>query len=110
MRELFADDATWLIPGKPERFPSAGTLNKEKFGRLLERMRERAETELLISITRIVADGDQLAVEAESSMDLKNGRKYRQNYHFAIECRDGKLLHVREYLDTQHSHDVWFAN
>jgi hypothetical protein len=37
-------------------------------------------------------------------MDLKNGRKYRQNYHFAIEC-----LRVREHLDTQHSHDIWFA-
>jgi ketosteroid isomerase-like protein len=109
MLQLFAEDATWLVPGKPERFPTAGTFDRERFGRLIERMRERGETELLISITRIVADGDQLAVEAEASMDLKNGRKYRQNYHFAIECRDGKVGRVREYLDTQHSHDVWFA-
>lgn len=107
VQALFTDDMSWLMPGKPGRFPLAGERDKVQIGKILERMRTRGETELNISITGIVADGDRLAVEAESSMDLKNGRKYRQRYHFAIECRDGKVARVREYLDTQHSYDIW---
>ena len=45
----------------------------------------------------------------KSSGDLKNGRRYRQHYHFLIEFRDGRISAVREYLDTQHAHDVWLG-
>jgi len=43
----------------------------------------------------------------ESSGDLKNGRRYRQQYHFHIEFRDGQIVRVHEYLDTQHAFEVW---
>ncbi|MFL5290754.1 MAG: nuclear transport factor 2 family protein [Myxococcales bacterium] len=39
--------------------------------------------------------------------DLKNGRRYRQQYHFRIEFRDGQIVRVHEYLDTQHAFEVW---
>jgi ketosteroid isomerase-like protein len=55
----------------------------------------------------VIAEGDKVAIEAESSGDLKNGRKYRQRYHFKLELRDGKISAVREYLDTHHVWDVW---
>jgi ketosteroid isomerase-like protein len=48
-----------------------------------------------------------VAVEVEPSGDLKNGRKYRQQYHFALDFREGKIAAVREYLDTHHAFDVW---
>ena len=32
------DDATWWIPGKKDRSPSAGLYPKEKIGRLFHRM------------------------------------------------------------------------
>jgi ketosteroid isomerase-like protein len=54
-----------------------------------------------------VAEGDSVAVEVESSGDLKNGRQYRQQYHFLLAFRDGKISAVREYLDTQHAFEVW---
>lgn len=106
---LFADDATWLMPGKPERFPSAGSYDKHRFRRMLERMRERTETPLNIWIKSMIVEGDRVAIECESQVDLKNGRKYRQLYYMAVECRDGKVASVREYFDTQHAHDVWFV-
>jgi uncharacterized protein len=109
LMELLTEDATWLIPGKPDRIPTAGSLDKAGFRQLLERMQARSETNLNITIRNLVAEGDQVACEAESSVDLKNGRKYRQQYHIAFECRSGKIAKVREYLDTQHVHDIWFA-
>ena len=48
----------------------------------------------------------RVAVEAKSSADLKNGRKYRNEYHFLLECRDGKIASVKEYLDTQHAKEI----
>jgi uncharacterized protein len=57
----------------------------------------------------MIAEEDQVAVEVESSGDLCNGRKYRQQYDFAITLHDGKIALVHEYLDTQHSFDVWLC-
>ncbi len=62
---------------------------------------------LKMTVTGSVAEGDHVAVEVESSGDLRNGRHYRQQYHFLISFRDGKIASVREYLDTHHAFDVW---
>jgi uncharacterized protein len=106
---LMTDDATWRIPGKKERSPAAGDYTKEKIGRLFNRMVSALKDGLHMTVTSCVAEGDSVAVEAVSSGDLQNGRLYRQEYHFRMEFRDGKISAVREYLDTQHAHDVWIA-
>ncbi|APV51988.1 hypothetical protein BWI17_21355 [Betaproteobacteria bacterium GR16-43] len=106
---LMTDDATWRIPGKKERSPAAGDYPKEKIGRLFNRMVGSLKDGLHMTVTSCIAEGDTVAVEAVSSGDLQNGRLYRQEYHFHMEFRDGKISAVREYLDTQHAHDVWIA-
>jgi len=104
---LMTEDVTWQIPGKPELSPAAGTYNKERIGKLFRRMLSQLESGLKMTVLSTVAEGDKVAVEVESSGDLKNGRKYRQQYHVAITLRDGKIASVREYLDTQHAFEVW---
>src|SRR4051812_40879800 len=104
---LMTDDATWRIPGKPELSRAAGVYDKERIGRLFRRMLGQLENGLKMKVMSSIAEGDQVAVEVESSGDLKNGRQYRQQYHFAIALRDGKIASVREYLDTQHAFEVW---
>ena len=107
---LMSDDCTWLIPGKPERMRSAGLYPKERIARLFHRMLEGLEHGLKMTVTGAIAEGDRVAVEVESEGDLRNGRRYRQQYHFAMQLRDGKICAVREYLDTQHAYDVWLAS
>src|SRR5688572_10346529 len=104
---LMTEDATWLIPGKKELSPTAGLYSKEKIGKLFHRMLDGLGGGLRMTVTSLMAEGDRVAAEVTSSGDLKNGRRYRQEYHFLIEFRDGKISAVREYLDTQHAHDVW---
>ena len=106
---LMTDDATWLIPGKPERMPTAGVYSRERIRKLFYTMLKQLESGLELTVNNMVAEGDRIALEAESRGELKNGRRYRQQYHFLIEFRDGKICAVREYLDTQHAHDVWLA-
>jgi ketosteroid isomerase-like protein len=106
---LMSEDATWRIPGKKELSPAAGVYTKERIGRLFQRMLDALSTGLRMTVTSSLAVGDRVALEAISSGDLKNGRLYRQEYHFLMEFREGKICAVREYLDTQHAHDVWIA-
>lgn len=104
---LMTDDATWRILGKKELTPTAGVYSRKNIEKLFYRMLEGLQGGLRMTATSIIAEGDKVAVEALSEGDLKNGRRYRQEYHFLLEFRDGKISAVREYLDTQHAHDVW---
>jgi ketosteroid isomerase-like protein len=103
------DDATWRIPGKKELSPTAGVYSKEKIGRLFRRMLEALTSGLQLTVTSSTCEGNRVSLEVSSRGDLKNGRLYRQEYHFLMEFRDGKIAAVREYLDTQHVHHVWVA-
>ena len=104
-----ADDATWWIAGKKDRSPSAGLYSKEKISHLFHRMSVALKNGLKMRVRSSIGEGNSVALEVESSGDLNNGRLYRQEYHILMEFRDGKIASVREYLDTQHTHDVWFA-
>jgi uncharacterized protein len=104
---LMTEDATWRIPGKKELSPTAGVYSKERIGRLFRRMVEALANGLIMSVHSSIAEGERVALEVTSSGDLKNGRLYRQEYHFLMEFRDGRICAVREYLDTQHAHEVW---
>jgi ketosteroid isomerase-like protein len=104
---LMTDDATWRIPGKKELTPTAGVYTKERIGRLFRRMLDNLTSGLHMTVISAIAEGNRVALEVTSSGDLKNGRLYRQEYHFIMEFADGKISAVREYLDTQHAHHVW---
>jgi uncharacterized protein len=103
------DDATWWIPGKPDRSPSAGLYQKDRIDRLFHAMVKQLKNGLTMTPKSAIAEGNRVAVELVSSGDLKNGREYRQEYHMVMEFRDGKISAVREYLDTQHAYDIWIA-
>jgi hypothetical protein len=107
---LMTDDATWRIPGKKELTPTAGEYSKERIGRLFRRMIDNLSGGLRMSVVSSISEGDRVAVEATSAGDLKNGRRYRQEYHLVMEFRDGRISAVREYLDTQHAFDVWIRD
>ena len=104
------DDATWLIPGKPGSSPAAGLYDKRRIGRLFQAMLERLESGLTMTVDSAIAEGDKVALEVRSHGQLTNGKVYEQEYHFLMSLRDGKICAVKEYLDTQHAHAVWFAS
>ncbi|OYU34765.1 nuclear transport factor 2 family protein [Novosphingobium sp. PASSN1] len=79
--------------------------------------RPRSKTEMLVmlgavhaalgtgnwdkQIVGMVAEGDSVAVEATATMELANGKLYRQRYHYLYRLRGGQVFFAREYLDTQ---------
>lgn len=49
----------------------------------------------------VTAEGDVVVVEHRLSAVLPNGRPYVNDYCFVYEVRDGKVLRIREYMDTR---------
>jgi len=99
-------DATWRVMGKPDKFPLAGTRSMAEMRTLLGGVAEAMATPLVVTPVAFTAEGDRVTLEATSKADLKNGRAYRNEYHFAFELRDGKIASVKEYMDTIHAKEI----
>ncbi len=52
-------------------------------------------------IHSMIAEGDRVAVEAESFATHVSGKPYNNKYLFLMRFRDGKLIEMIEYLDTE---------
>lgn len=101
--EALADSATWWIQGN---FPLSGTRTKAQFVELLGQLGAAIDGALTLRVRGVTAEGDRVAVEAESHAKMKSGKTYQNRYHFLCEVRDGKIQAVREYLDTMHANEV----
>ncbi len=85
--DLLADDATYWIAGDPAAIPSAGEHDKTGMSKLFHLMGKGLENGLRMKVNGMTAEGDRVAVEAESLGPLKNGRVYRQKYHILMAVR-----------------------
>jgi uncharacterized protein len=98
-----ADSATWWVAGN---FPLSGTKTKAQFAELMGGMAPKIDGAMRLTALGVTAEGDRVAVEAESHAKMKNGKTYQNKYHFLFQVRDGKIQAVKEYLDTTHANDV----
>jgi uncharacterized protein len=98
--ELMAPDATWWVVGSGDRETTAAPR-----GPFLDSIEERLDQlfagPVSFTVKGITAEGDRVAVEADSSAQLTNGKTYANMYHFLFTFTpDGKITAVREYNDT----------
>ncbi len=75
----------------------------DAIGKLLD---ANLEAPMTMTIHGVTAQGDRVAVEAESYGKLKNGSVYNNKYHFLFILKDGKIAQVKEYNDTKHAGEV----
>ena len=103
-----ADEATWWVSGTIAGM--SGTYEKGAFGELLQGVKTVYKTGAMqFRPKSMIAEGPFVAVEADSYAELINGRVYSNQYHLLFEIRDGKVLRVKEYMDTLHAHAVFFV-
>ena len=100
---MMTDDATWWVAGT---MPISGTYTKAQFEKLLTGVLDACTGPIRIEPRHWTSEGDRVALEAESFVDTRNGRKYNNLYHFLFKVRDGKVASVREYLDTMHANAI----
>ena len=100
---VVTDDAQWWVPG-------TGWLSRGQFMKLVEMFGERVGGPVTLTIEGVTAEEDRVAVEAQAHAALKNGKTYRNTYHFLFIFRDGKICRAKEYNDTLHVREVlWTA-
>ncbi len=52
---------------------------------------------------QVTAEENRVAVTAESKGKHSNGKEYNNHYHFLFTIENGKVIKVKEYLDTEHA-------
>ena len=99
-----SETGTWWIAGS---FPLSGTRDKKGVAELLAGVTESCKGPIRLEPKAWTVEGDRVAVEVESQAELKNGRRYANQYHFLFEVRGGKIERIKEYLDTMHTNEVF---
>lgn len=97
---LMHPQATWWTLGKPHLFAYCGEKSRDEICAYMASpsiFPEGVET----TFGAVTAEGDRVALEAETRGRLPDGRVYTNMYHYLFEFRDGLVFRVREYLDTQ---------
>jgi ketosteroid isomerase-like protein len=49
----------------------------------------------------IIADGDTVVVESRGGVTTKAGARYENDYCWVFRVRDGKIVTITEYMDTE---------
>jgi ketosteroid isomerase-like protein len=93
----FTDDVDWWIAGAGR---TAGRMDRAALLAMFAGLPSFTDSGMRLTPTSFVVEGDKAAVEGESYMELKDGRVYRNLYHWLFEVRGDKIAKVREYLDT----------
>ena len=103
IRDSFAADATWEYPGD---LPLSGThqgieaIVRDFLGGAAALM--APGTKVVLELTNVVAEGDQVVAEWTSRANARNGAAYHNRNAGIFTVRDGKIVSVREYTDTLH--------
>ena len=56
---------------------------------------------IIFNVVNLVAENDYVAAEVEGSAIHVSGKPYNNKYHFLLKIKDGEILELREYMDTQ---------
>jgi len=106
MASTMTDDATYWVQGKPHLFRAAGEKSKAV---IYEYMKTPSifKNGLKQTLGAITAEDDRVAVEVEVDGIAPNGMHYVNTYHYLFIFRDGKILKIKEYLDTAHAAEVF---
>jgi hypothetical protein len=111
-----ADTARWWVAGSkagafdsnsPDRRAVSGTMSKQQMCEHLRSMPKVTDGGLKIAPIAWTVEGDRVAVEAISEMKLRDGRLYRNQYHFAIQFDGDKIVVIKSYMDTAHVLEIF---
>lgn len=94
-----AADFVWINPQNPEHSPLSGSHDRAEFIGLSRSLLDRMPNGLRVEAKGITAEGERVAVEAESFAQTAVG-EYNNRYHFLFEFKDGKIAVGKEYADS----------
>jgi ketosteroid isomerase-like protein len=113
--DLLHEEAVWVAPagnatqvalglGNPDDAGAprgANDLNRSEIVQFMAHNFARFFINAKNEFLSMVAEGNVVITEHRLSASLPNGRSYLNDYCFAYEVRDGKVIKIREYMDTR---------
>ncbi|MFO0679704.1 MAG: nuclear transport factor 2 family protein [Polyangiaceae bacterium] len=100
---LVSDDVSWWVAGS---LPFSGEKTKAEYMVVVGRIQSGFPSGFALTPGDMTAEGDRVAVEVTSSGTHVNGKTYANKYHFLMVVKDGAIVRVKEYMDTQHLKDL----
>jgi ketosteroid isomerase-like protein len=98
--ESFSEDASWTLfgtTGWSKTYRGKASILSDLIGPLLRVL----ATPLRTRAHRIIAEGDMVVVEARGQNVTRDGKPYENDYCYVFEFRDGDVIALREYADTE---------
>lgn len=101
--DTYADDGYCLTMG---RTLISGKFSKEQIRGAAGAIFDVFPKGIRFTVKAMTAEGERVAVEAESEGLHVSGKVYSNEYHFLFRFRDGKIIEYKEYMDTERVTDV----
>jgi len=96
--DTYADDGTLHTMGNTL---ISGVYTKSQIRQFAGSVLEAFPAGLHYTVHAVTAEGNRVAVEATGRGRHVSGADYVNQYHFLFTWRDGKLLELKEYMDTE---------
>ena len=97
--DALADDVRWTVIGTSpwsRTYEGKRTVIDELMRPLFAQFADQYKARAL----RVIADEDDVVVEARGTVTTKSGKPYNQTYCYVCRLADGKVRELTEYLDT----------
>ena len=96
--DFYTDDSIIWTAGNN---PIGGTRTKKEVVTFAENILSAFPSGITFNITGITAEDERVAVEISGEAIHASGETYNNQYHFLLRIKDGKILELKEYMDTQ---------
>jgi len=94
-----AEDFTWIIEGQ-SRFSRRYAGKDAVLNELVPALFANFAGDYLTTAEEIIAEGDRVVVLAHGQVKTVRGEDYNNSYCFVIRMRAGRMVELREYMDT----------
>ena len=98
--DLLSDDISITMFGD-HRFARTFKGRTDIYDNLFGPIREVLDGTIRMNVTNALAENDTVIVEARGEARTKDGRAYKNTYCFVFRFESGKIIEIREYMDTQ---------
>ena len=78
-----------------------GTRTKKEVVSFAQNILSAFPSGIKFTITGITAEEERVAVEVSGEAIHASGQTYNNQYHFLLRIQEGKILELKEYMDTQ---------
>ena len=78
-----------------------GTRSKKEIIDFAQGILAAFPTGITFNITGMTAENERVAVEVSGEAIHASGEAYNNKYHFLLTIKNGKIIELKEYMDTQ---------